>query len=63
MGEATRDNQSSTGEPEKDRRKKSQGWIRMHTDEAERTPSVEGQEDNPDQSRDKKPSKLEKPIE
>jgi len=62
MGEATRDNQSSTREPEKDRRR-SQGWIRMHTDEAERTPSVEGQEDNPDQSRDKKPSKLEKPIE
>jgi len=62
MGEATRDNQSSTSEPEKDKRK-SQGWIRMHTDEAEKTPSVEGQEDNLDQSRDQKPRKLEKPIE
>jgi hypothetical protein len=61
MGEATRDNQSSTSEPEKDRRKR-QGWIRIHTDEAKRTPSVEEQEDNLDKSRDQKPRKLEKPI-
>lgn len=62
MGEATRDNQGSTSEPGENKRK-SQGWIRMHTDEAERTPSVEEQEDNLDQSRDHKPRKLEKPIE
>jgi len=62
MGEATRDNQSSTSEPKKDKQK-SQGWIRMHTDEAERTPYVEEHEDNLDQSRDQKPRKLEKPIE
>jgi hypothetical protein len=62
MGEATRDKQSPTSEAEKDK-KKSQGWIRMHTDEAERTPSVEEQEDNLDQSPDHKPRKLEKMIE
>jgi hypothetical protein len=62
MGEATRDNQSSTNEPNKDRQKR-QGWIRMHTDEAERIPSVEEQDDSLDQSRDQKPRKLEKPIE
>jgi hypothetical protein len=62
MGEATRDNQSATSEPKKDM-KKTQGWIRMHTEEATRDSTVDEQQDTEAQSQDRKARKLEKPIE
>ena len=62
MGETTRHNQSSTSEPKKDKQK-TQGWIRMHTEEDARTPSVDEQQDSATQSDDRKARKLEKPIE
>jgi hypothetical protein len=62
MGEATRDSQDSKSEPKKDM-KKTQGWIRMHTEEATRDSTVDEQQDTEAQSHDRKARKLEKPIE
>jgi hypothetical protein len=62
MGEATRDRQGSTSEPKKDKQK-TQGWIRMHTDEDTRVSSVDEQKESEPQSHDRKARKLEMPIE
>jgi hypothetical protein len=62
MGEATRDNQSSTSETKKDKQK-THGWIRIHTDEDAKTSSIDKPEDGEAQPHDHKARKLEKPIE
>ena len=65
MGEATRDKQSSSTESKNDVQKR-QGWIRLHTDEGAKSPSVDKvdePEDSVAQSHDRKVRKLEKPIE
>ena len=61
MEEATRDKQSSTSEPKRDKQKAS-GWIRMHSDERAKPPPADEQVDDESQSRDRKTRKaLEKP--
>jgi hypothetical protein len=62
MGEATRDRKSSTSEKKKDEQK-IQGWIRIHSDESAKTPSIDEPQDNEAQPSDLKARKLEKPIE
>ncbi len=53
MEEATRDKQSSTSEPKRDKQKTS-GWIRMHSDAKEKPPPSDEQLDDEFQSRDRK---------
>jgi len=62
MGEATRDKASSGSESKKDKQK-TQGWIRMHTDEDAKAPPEDEQQNKSVQSPDRKVRKLEEPIE
>jgi hypothetical protein len=55
MEKATRDKQSSTGESKKPQ--KTQGWIRMHSDEKMKPPDVDEPLDTEAQSQDRKTRK------
>jgi hypothetical protein len=56
MGEATSDRQASTGDPKKESQK-AQGWIRMHTNEKAKPPTVDDESDEESQLRDRKARK------
>ena len=67
MGEHSKNKRASTTEPTKDMQK-TQGWIRMHSDEDAKTPQVDKPQDDEPQNTaseppDHKVRKLEKPIE
>jgi hypothetical protein len=61
MEEATSDRESSESESKKNKQK-TQGWIRMHTDEQVKPPSFDEHLDEESQPRDRKDRKeLEQP--
>jgi hypothetical protein len=63
MEEATSDKQRSTSGSKRNKQQK-QGWIRMHSDEAMKSPTVEEPLDTENQPRERKTRKeSEKPIE